>query len=470
MPTVPVPLFGPVHKSVDGIELSDHNAELTDGYMDELGFSHKRPGLSSFVDLGSNGYVDGLYWWPHKEYVIAVSLGKAYKITYSDPTVTATDLSSSTLSANIPVSFATDGTYVFMAADGKIAYTNGTASVAFLADADAPTSVTHVAYLDGYILANNRDTNKFYWSDVNDSLNWTASSFASAAGNADYITALHVMNREVFLFGPSSLEVWENNGSDPFARVPGGFHEVGTIAPHSVARHNSALYWLSDTRAIYKYENGRLERVSNTYSKEIEGYTTVKDCEAHRIEIDGLPFIVWKFKTEGKTLAYNILQDNWSEWNYWDQTNGMYKRWLGGGYCYAPLWGKHLVGSANSELVYEMSASTYQDNGDPIRFRRRTGHIDYGTSKLKRSNEFRIRLKRGSGLSGSDAKFMVRWNDDNKGWSNEKWISLGNVGESEIIQRLHRTGIFRTRQYEFVATDNVDVVFGDAEEDLEILR
>jgi hypothetical protein len=474
MPTVPVPLFTPTYRNVDETELSDQTAYLIDGYLDELGFSRSRPGLSQSLDigLGINNPVSGLFWWPHKTYVVAVANGNLYKIERSSGTLSATILSGDTLSSDLPVSFATDGTRVFAASDGRIVYSDGTgAGAAYMADADVPTSVSHVGYLDGYLLCNNLTTNKFHHSDVNDSLNFAASNFFSASGNADYITALHVFNREIFLFGPSSLEVWENDGVAPFSRVAGGFIEVGCIAPYSIAILVDKMFWLDNHRYFHKYENGRLDRISTPYDKDIQGYTTVSDCVAHRIEIAGKSFIAFKFPTEGKTLVYDTSSGVWSEWGYWDISSMSYKRWLGASHCYAPDWGLHLVGDRKDSLIHEMGESYYDDNGNPLRMNRRTGHIDYGTLKRKHSKALRLRLRRGGGeLTTRTPKITLRWRDNGPTeWSNEKEIDLGDIGEREIVKEFRNLGIYRTRQYEIVASDPVPIVYGKAEEDIEVL-
>ena len=64
---------------------------------------------------------------------------------------------------------------------------------------------------------------------------------------------------------------------------------------------------------------------------------------------------------------------------------------------------------------------------------------------------------------------MIRWRDDNKDWSREVRIDLGDIGQTEAMRRLNLTGMFRTRQYEVVCTEDVAVVFCAAEEDIDVL-
>lgn len=80
-------------------------------------------------------------------------------------------------------------------------------------------------------------------------------------------------------------------------------------------------------------------------------------------------------------------------------------------------------------------------------------------------------VKRGTGLSSRTPKLMLRYkNDGSSTWSNIREIDLGDVGETEHHISLYRMGMFKSRQYELSATDNVPIVFGNAEIDLTIIR
>lgn len=483
MQTVPVPLFANVYRNVDGEELSDRNYELIDGYVDELGYSVKRPGLSLLLDLGygTNLPVEGLFWWPHKQVVIAVCNNKVLKLSYTSGTLSATDITTNgpgtaatpTFGIGTNANVATPTIYGVVAAGATMTTGNGTGTTisnfATMADADAPTTVTHVDFIDGYLLATT-GTGVFQYADVNAPTTWSAGSYANAMRNPDVIKALKVFQRQIFLFGQVSTEIWENDGTTPFAPIPGGFVDVGIVAPYSIVTNGDTMYWLDDNRHFVSYSKGVLQRVSTPYDYEIEGFSAVADCIGARIEIRGRPFCLFQFPTEARTLAFNVAENSWSEWRRWDTTYGEYQHFEAKSYCYSPDWGLHLVGSRRDSKIYALSPDYKSDNGDPIRFKKVTGHIDYGTTKRKRSNELRIRCKRGEGVSGGgQAVMMLRWKDDNRQWSNEHQVSLGSIGETETVVRLFPRGVYRTRQYEVTVTDNVGFTFGSAEEDIDVL-
>lgn len=473
MPTVPVPLFEPILKGVDGIELNEDNFSLFDGYRTAKGGTTSRPGSKALfpASIASGFGIDGMFWWSEKDCVIAVGRGEIWKLTYVSNTPVITSLSAGVplLNQNTPASIAVDGTYVYACNGGRIVYTTPTGTPAYIVDADAPGACTHVAYLDGYILAID-GSNKFYWSDVNNGLSWNALSFASAAGSSDLLIAMKVLNREIYLFGQRSIEIWENDGATPFARVPGGFIQSGCCAPHAIIADEDSLYWLDNNRRLVRFAGKSVERLSTKFDRELQGLSSVSDAVAFKVDIDGMIFFVFNFPLANRTLVYNATTDDWCEWGKWDYATASYNRWVGGSYCYAEKWGLRLLGRRDTLVVSELSKSYADDDGSPIRLARTTGHIDYGTSRIKQSNELRFRAKRGAGLGKTNAKLMVRYKIDNRNWSNLKEFSLGNIGEYDLILRDIRRNQFRTKQYEFSATDAVDIVFSQAEEDIEVLR
>lgn len=482
MPTVKVPLFTPVYRNVDSVELNDKNYELIDGYLDELGYSIRRPGLLLAKDLGygTNFPIEALFWWPQKSVALAVCNNKVFKLTYPGSTLMSTDITTNgpgsqatpTFTVGVDSNVSAPVLYGLIAAGGAIIQGNGTGSTisnfATLADVDAPTTVSHVDFIDGYVLATT-GKGMFQYADVNAPTSWSALSFATAMRNPDTLRALKVFNRQIFLFGQVTTEIWENDGVTPFAPTPGGFLEYGTLSPNSVVSGSNGLFWLDHNRHFVAFRGGNVEMVSNPYDKEIGEFSDVSDCIGFKIEVKGKPFIMWQFPTEARTLVYNIIDNNWSEWRYWDSSVNEYSHFLGKSYCYSPEWGVHLVGSRIDSKIYFLSPSYLTDNTNPIRLKKVTGHIDYGTTAKKRCNELRIKAKRGDGVSGGAGVLMLRWNDDNKGWSNQHELSLGSVGENETVIRFHPRGVYRTRQYEVTVTDAVNVIFGDAEEDLDIL-
>lgn len=497
MPKVDAPLSSKTYKNVDGVELSDDSISLKNGYFNEAGSTVKRPGLKvanyqlysvSAVSWGADP-ITGITFTPGAAGRIVITKDRELWSTVendvfnfaSDPAAGAEiglraviDTTPSASAYSYPSgkrpSFAYDGTNFYLANGGQIYYTADLLTMDNpIADADAPTEVTHIAYLDGYILALEANSETFWFSEVGDGLDWKALYYENVDASPDNVVALHVFNRQIYLFGENSIEVWENDGETPFSRVPTGFYEVGCIAPYSVVNTDNSIIWLDDRRRFVELSyGGSLNRLNTDYDKLVQSFKTISDCYAFRMEISGQPFYIFQFPSEGRTLAYNHTQGSWAEWTS-IRPDGTEGAWIGSCYTFNPYTNKHYVGGNDGEL-YELSENNTNDNGQPIRLERLTGHIDYGTSDRKQCNSLSLRLKRGVGSSTETPTVQLRWNDDNKGFSNELPISLGDIGDQEIYMKVYPMGIYRTRQYELVSTSDVPVIFLSAKEDIEVLE
>ncbi len=467
MPWQDLPLTGDPYRNVDPSELDQISPLVQDGYVDELGYTQKRPGMRELFDLDTNAPIDGLYWWEQQNMALVVSNGRTWKIT--DSTGNRTELTSDVLTAGTPVTFAVNGQIMTMANGARMVTTTTTGPTTYMADANAPTVVTHVAFLDGYTMANVANTQQFMWSENLTPLVWNLSNEAFAQGSPDNIMALKVGWRELILAGTDSMEVWYNDGVSPFVRLNGGFVERGIGAIYSLQQVGTSWFWLDEKRRFVQLDNRTPTILSFPFNKEIQAMSAVADGVSSVMEVDGLPLYVITFPAARRTFAYNYTKQAWQDWGSWNTATGVYDAFKGRAYCFARAWNLHLVGDPNSGKVYQMSRSLFTDDSQPIRTVRRTGFVSHGTMQHKFSREVRIRVKRGAGNAVvSDPQMWVRWRNDGGAWGNEHWISLGAVGQHEYVGRLFRTGVYRTRQWEFGHTDDSDFILVGAQEHVEM--
>lgn len=460
-------IFREPHENVDQSGLDELNATVQDAYVNELKQTEKRPGLQELCDLGTTFGVDGLFWWNQKGVVLAVSAGRVWKIT--DLSGSLTELTGATLSTGTRVTFATNGTLTVMANGANMVHTDNSA-LTQMADADAPTAVTHVAFLDSYIMANSVGTARTYYSDLNSVTAWTSTSFFTAESNPDNATAMKVGWREVLVAGNESVEVWINDGQTPFSRLQGGIIQRGCSAPYTIQQVGNAWMWLDDRRKFVKLDGRDPTVISLPYDRVIQEMTAVDNAISDVIEVSGFPLYVTSFPSAGVTLVYNYLTESWSRWGYWDGSQGVYQRFLGNSYCYARGWNFHLFGDRTTGKIYKASRDVFTDDGNPIRSTRQTGFISHGTNQMKECVELTIRLKRSvANATVTDPQMMVRWRNKNGAWNQERQVSLGQVGDHDYLVHLHRLGQYRVRQWEFTHSDATDWILVDAEEEFEVL-
>lgn len=469
---VDIPLIGPVNENVDDVEIDQFASTLVDGIpLVVEGKLHivKRPGLEAYIDLGTGLPIDGLFWWDKQRVVLAVSAGRVWKII--DAVGTKVELTGSTaLQQGQIVTFADDGVKTVMANGGQMVHTD-LSTLTTMADPDAPTAVTHVAHLDGYIHANEVGSGRDHWAEIGDLTDWRALSFFSAESDPDDLVAMKVAFREIIALGRQSVEFWVNDGVAPFSRIPGSAQPYGTEAANSLAQVGKTWMWLSNRRTLVTMQGRDVVEVSSPYDRVIQRFVSVDDAVGYTVSIDGYPIYVLNFPTAKTTLAYNYQTQAWHKWGYWDAPRGEYQRYRGQTYCFARAWNQHLVGDYANGIIYKASRLTFTDNGNPLRTLLRTGHISHGGTMTKRSNTIRLHCKRGAGNAAvTDPQVMLRRRVDNRAsWTQERWKSLGQVGQHTPYIDWRRNGIYHDQQLEIVHSDDSDFTIMGAQEDVTLL-
>lgn len=474
---VQIPLPTSIYKSVDEAGLPDHiGSRLIDGYINEFGHIVKRPGLSAtvFCNLGVTSKIDGLYWWERKGVIIAVSSGRIYKITASDGTftdVTGTD----TLQSSGRVSFAPgwDGAgneILVMANGGKMLTYTGTGSPAYMADADAPITVSFVAFLDQYTIALKGGTGIFQWSGVANALAWAAIDLATAESKPDDLVAIATAYQELILVGKETIEFWITDAAIGFTAVKSATIEIGCIASASFVNCGGAFLWLDNYRRVVRMDGRSVTPLSSPFDDEIRDIASVADARGLYINIGVRRFYVLNFPTAGISYAYDLSTGQWAEWSSWSTVTGAYTTFKCNEYAYAKSWNFHLLGDSSTGKIYKMDPTSHTDGGSTIRTLVRTGQLSHGSLNRKRSNVLWLRLKRGVGSVSTAPKMQIRWKNDGASWGNWHEVSLGVAGDSYMIGRINRLGQYRTRQYEVVHSADSAFQLVGMEEDLEVLR
>lgn len=468
MPIVKLPInYGP-NKDVEEIGLVTHGAAMVDFIVDANGNLVRRPPLIEFCDLGTSAAVDGLYWWNRESIALAVSNGNIYKITDSNGSFT--DITSDTLEIGNRVSFAEWENAVYMANEGTIVGAS-TSTTTEMADADAPTTVSHLAVLHKYLLALKKDTEEMWFSVVDDPTNWQ-NDWVTAEAKFDLLKSMGSSQDEIYLMGSGTGEVWYDDGSTPIAKQERGYIESGVIAPYSFALCNGIWYWIDDERKVVRLNGRTPEVLSNTMNKYIQDFTTVNDAIGDYISVYGRPHYVISFPIEGKTLAYDIYNQMWSEWGFWNTGTSEHDRWRGNCTTLAKGWNLQLIGDRANGKVYKFGTSTYQDNGSTLKSLLRTPTINHGyESMLKNPRRLIFHAKRYSSPGDySDAQLLVKWRDNGATtWGTEHTITLGKVGETSYRAELWVGTPYYDRQYEISFTDNAPISLRAVEEDFDYL-
>ncbi len=438
----------------------------------EPAFLSRCPGLLRKSSVGT-GPIRGL--WKVKDIAYAVSGTGFYKVeTYGRTRLKGTLIG--TVTGTGPVSMSDNGTQIFIACnpDGFI-YNTDTEAFAQITDPDFPGAVT-VGYIDGYFVFNEPNSSRFWVTSLFDGTTIDPLDFASAEGDPDGLVSLIVDHREVWLFGTNSIEVWYDAGTTdfPLQRIQGAFNEIGCAAPYSVAKLDNGVFWLgSDARGrgiVYRANGYTGTRIStHAVEWQIQQYGDISDALAYTYQQDGHAFYVLIFPTANTTWVYDVSTQAWHERAGW--SNGEFTRHRSN--CQVVYNNEILVGDYENGNIYAFSLDDYSDNGDIQKWLRTWRALPPGQNNLKRAahHTLQIDCETGVGLNGtvqgSDPQIMLRWSDDGgHTWSNERWVSMGKVGEyfrRAIFRRLGMTLKIRDRVYEISGTDPVKIAIMGAE-------
>ena len=447
--------------------------EITPEAGKEPAFLNRAPGLRFLQTVGT-GPIRAL--WAHQTNgtdFFVVSGTEVYKLTGT----AATPVKLGDVTGTGPVSIADNGTQIFFACNGpSYIYNEVTNVFQQITDIDFPGAKT-VGYLDGYFVYNEPSGQRLWVTELLDGTSVDPLDFASAEGSPDGLVAINVNNREAWVFGTDSVEVWYNAGLTdfPLTRIQGAFSEVGCVAAYSVAKLDNSLFWLgTDARGqgiVYRTAGYNAQRVS-THAIEyaIAQYADISTAVAYSYQQEGHAFYVLSF--DEATWVYDVATSAWHERAGF--AAGEFTRHRSN--CQCNFGGVTIVGDYQNGNIYALDLGVYADNGQIQKWLRSWRAIPTGQNNLKRTAHHALQLdcEAGVGLDAPDPfggmmtpRVMLRWSDDGgHTWSNEHWADMGQIGQFSrrvFWRRLGMTLKLRDRVYEVSGTDPVKVAILGAE-------
>lgn len=472
----------------------------------EPAFLQRAPGLRLLATAGT-GPVRGL--WQFGGFGYAVSGATLYKVA---PNWSLTSIGG--IPGTGPVSMADNGTQLFIAANGpSFIYNANTGVFQQILDGDFPGAVA-VGYLDGYFVFNEPNSQRIWVTNLLEGTQVDSLDFASAEGSPDKLISVIVTNREAWLFGTNSVEVWYDAGTAdfPLQRIQGAFNELGCAARYSVAKMDNTVFWLgADARGrgmVYR-ANGYVGQRISTHAVEwhIQQYGNLSDAIGYTYQQDGHSFYVLIFPRADTTWVYDLATQAWHERAGWHDGHFMRHR----SNCQMSFSDEIVVGDYENGNLYAFDLDVYADNGAVQRWLRSWRALPTGTNTLRRTTHHALQLdcETGIGLNeppnavdkfnsevlvgallteagdrllaeNNDVLYatvstlmtmipraMLRWSDNGgHTWSNEHWKSMGqigNFGHRTIWRRLGMTMKIRDRVYEVSGTDPVKIAIMGAE-------
>ena len=424
------------------------------------------PGLKK-LDNTLTGEWRGFWVMPGNLLAYGVCGNQACSIAYN-PNGTLTVISLGTLLTNTgPVAIRDNGIGgVVVIVDGAYGYVYTALTMTFNRIIDpAFLGADKVCFIDGWLLFNKPSTQVFYtsplyWDGVKA---FDGSFYALKDTNTDNIVSMLETNRELWILGERSTEIWYDGGGQNFAfqRQGGTVLQMGCAAKHSVVRMGQGLIWL-----------GRSERGESTIvmtqgysyvpistfpiSYAIGRYTRTDDAFAYYYSEDGHEFYVITFPTADATWCYDLTTKQWHSRASQDPNGTTLHRHRSS--AYMNLSNNRIVGDYQNGKLYKLTRQVFDEDGTPLPAIRRTPHVWDGSDRKRTIGwQLQIEFIPGVGLQGKAVpQVMLRIsNDGGFTWSNERTTDIGAIGQTKRRAIWRQLGASRDRVYEVKITDPV---------------
>jgi hypothetical protein len=321
------------------------------------------PGLDPFVVLGA-GPVRALYAEEHR--CFAVGGGHLYEVfanqTFVHRGAVGMDGRPASISSN-----GSDGRQLFVVSNGDGFILDLTTDLFTpIIDDGFPRPVSMGAFIDGYFLALQAQSDKFQISELENGLVWDALDVAQVSHTTGIVRAMVPVHRELWLLGTSTTTVWSDIGDPdfPFAPIPGAFIQQGIGSLFGWTVVDNALFWHGQNedggRVAYRAQGYTPQRIStHAVEQAWAEVSTLQDTICWSYQDRGHAFVVFYIPAAETTWCYDVATQAWHERALWDPTALVWTPHLARNHAFA--FERHLVGDRSSPAIYHLDANTHLD-------------------------------------------------------------------------------------------------------------
>lgn len=398
-------------------------------------------------------------------------------IRYTGETVTISGASPAQYNGTyvITVTGANTFTYTMASDPGSSASPVGSYSVdaSFLTvTANLIGTPIDVTFGDSYFILGYAD-GRYQITASYDGTTLDALDFATAESNPDGLQRLQYDHGELPLYGTSTTEFNSNTGGQdfPYSNQRGSTLQFGLAAKWSLVQYNDSV------AGLFKNSMGQVQvmmmrghAIVPISTPEIDyiinGYATVSDATAFGYMLGGHPMLQINFPSENKSWLYDGLTQMWSELES-GLDGDRHRAEILVDYLNKPRLSDYSNGN-----IYTLDADTYTDNGTPIAREIITKTIFAGQNKRIAVHRIGVDCETGNGLAigqGTDPQIMMQVSKDSgRTWGNERWATMGKIGE--YVRRAYWTclGASYFWTLKFRITDPVKVVLTFTDADSEV--
>jgi hypothetical protein len=356
--------------------------------------------------------------------------------------------------------FATDGTSIWFTTGGGPIYKYDGASLTQVTDSNIVGSRSVTSMNNQFVYT------KPKLSVVSDVGNGSSASGLNAIGAEsipDDLVRDYWFDQVLYRFGTESVEPWYNSGvgNPPIARIEGQIITVGTASRDAITNTKDFIYWLGNDNSIYRARGGVDAPVSSKgVNQAIEGYADISDAIANSFVLDGKYFVAFQFPSANATwvVSEELGENGWFELSSSINGGGIYQV-----STFISAYGKKLAFDSGNGNIYELDFDVHDLNGETMQRRRVMSSINGKAlgfpGKRMQMSRFELLMEVGTGIitgQGEDPKIMIEASyDGGKSWSEETWMDIGRLGETDIRAEWFNLDSFYDLMIRLTITDPV---------------
>jgi len=336
---------------------------------------------------------------------------------------------------------------------------------------------THAAYLYGYLLVNDSQTDGFYMSyqypfettttegeidyDIFQTVKYEGYGWVTyAEWMPDNITAMIGTGSRVWVLGPKSYQIFQFNNdiNYPFTSPDTAAAAIGILAPNSLCVIGPRTFWLGSSdignNGIYMGNINEVSRISNSdIEREISSMALPSDALAQVWMENSHVFYSITFITDNKTFVYDVNEQRWHDRVSTDPNKNISNAWR---YKYAVQHEGKIYFSTDGALVRQSTTSWKEHDGTTMIRLRRCGAIMKDYSPITIDS---LMLFINNGYTNSvliKPKVMLRFSKDGTTFNNERLGYMGRQGQYGYVTEFPRLGMGRIWNFEISCSEDID--------------
>lgn len=427
MPAVSFP-----KSSTPGLRPGEGEGRLINAYAEQAGdtfYIRRTAGLAVHAAAGKNGPrgvidVNGTLYVAYTDAVVKVAPGGAV-------TVLAGALPGSdgvTFARNNRVTSGASTPDVVAVRESGAAYLISATAVSAYPDADLPATANSVDFLDGFFVFTIRD-GRIFASQLNSTAT-EALSFATAEAKPDGLVRGFVYSGNYFAMGTETIEVWKNNGGQPFplirfpSIIPTGLLTTMAVAGFELGWDREPYFVAHDgtVRALKGFD---APEVSTPDVRAFIAKSTVSTLEASVYTAKGNAF--WVLSSDQGTWELNVTTGRWHE-----RVSQGTNRWRGSRSVKSN--GKWIVGDELSTNLLAISDGLTTEAGTPVAWTIESSPLKNYPSRVAVPAAF------GEFTQADGVDVQASWSlDGGKTWANPLTRSLATADKHPV--RVNRLGL-----------------------------